>query len=361
MNTVTHFPEKISPFLQSKLHFLQSKFGTNSPEYHGLAIQYSRDMREDQDTDEHNLKHYEAQIHGQQGESHLPGLERLYKRTLVIEPSLVCLAHCRYCLRSNYSQHTLSEKQLIDVAKYCGSPQNSDTINEVLISGGDPLLIPQRLEILLNALQEYAPNIQIIRIGSRLFTQDPKRIDENVTRLFASKPGLRFEVATQINHPSEFFPEVIDAFNRIIDHGVKIYSQNVLLKGVNDDLSILVALYNLMRLHNIESHYLFHCVPMKGIHHFRTTISRGLSLAKDLVCSGNISGRAKPMYAAMTDIGKITFYDGVILDRKDRRVLLQSNYRIDDRLSWNPTWKIPSTAEIDEHGLLRVWYLDGED
>jgi len=86
-----------------------------------------------------------------------------------------------------------------------------------------------------------------------------------------------------------------------------------------------------------------------------------LNLIKELVCSGKISGRAKPMFAAMTDIGKITFYEGVIKKIEHRRVLLQSNYRYEDRLKWNPSWKLPQTAEVDENGYLRVWYLDGED
>lgn len=116
-----------------------------------------------------------------------------------------------------------------------------------------------------------------------------------------------------------------------------------------------------MRMNNIEPHYLFHCIPMMGIHHLRTSVAMGLDLIKKLVHSGRISGRAKPMFAAMTDIGKITFYDGVILDRKDGKILLQSNYRLTDRMAWNPSWQMPKTAEIDEKGFLRVWYVDGDD
>jgi lysine 2,3-aminomutase len=116
-----------------------------------------------------------------------------------------------------------------------------------------------------------------------------------------------------------------------------------------------------MRENNIEAHYLFHCIPIIGTHHLRTSIEKSLDLIKELVCSGKISGRAKPMFAAMTDIGKITFYEGVIQRRENGRVLLQSNYRYEDRLKWNPSWKLPKTAEIDKKGLLRVWYVDGGD
>ena len=355
------YPEKITPFLRAKLAELENLNGKNSEEYRGLALQYMLQEKESEGTAEKNIKHYEAQVevHGTEGELH--GIERLYGKSIVIEPTLVCLAHCRYCLRSNYQKHTLSERQLIDVAKYCGSDRNRDSLHEVLITGGDPLIIPQRLEVLLNALIEFAPNIKIMRIATRVPSQDPVRIDENVIGLFKNKPSVRFELATQINHPAEFFPETEEAFKKIADLGVKIYAQNVLLKGINDDVETLVRLYNRMRVNNIEAHYLFHCIPMKGIHHFRTSVAKGLYLARNLTCSGKISGRVKPMFAAMTDIGKITFYEGVILERKDGRMLLQSNYRLTERLAWNPSWQLPASAEVDADGFLRVWYVDGED
>lgn len=355
----TSFSEKISSFLRDKLTDLQTNYSHDSPYYQGLARQYVKGFAEGSSNDGETLKHYEAGVLFADSHDELLGLERLYCKTLVIEPTLVCAAHCRYCLRSNYKQHTLTEKQLSEVAKYCGNEKNRETLNEVLITGGDPLMIPNRIEYLLNALIEYAPNIKIIRLATRLTAQDPARIDENVISLFKNKPSLRFELATQINHPVEFFPEVEEAFRKISDLGVKIYSQNVLLKGVNDNIETLIALYNKIRENNIESHYLFHCVPLNGIKEMRTSVDSALALSRELTCSGKLSGRAKPMFAAMTDIGKITFYEGVILDRKDGRILLQSNYRYDERLDWNPSWQLPDTAEVNQDGYLSVWYLDG--
>lgn len=354
------FPEKITPFLRDKLEYLRSIYGKDSDRYKGLARQYLKSPEEGLESMEDSRKHYEAGVHVTSSEGELPGLERLYGKCLVIEPTLICLAHCRYCLRSNYNKHTLTERQLVEVAKYCGNEENAIHLNEVLITGGDPLIIPHRIEYLLNALLEHAPNIKLVRLATRITAQDPDRIDQNVIGLFKNKPSLRFELATQINHPVEFFPEVVEAFKKISELGVKIYSQNVLLKGVNDNIDTLVELYNRMRENNIEAHYLFHCVPLQGIHHMRTSVERGIKLAKELVCSGKISGRAKPMFAAMTDIGKITFYEDVIRDTENGRILLQSNYKYKDRISWNPSWHLPKSAEVDEDGYIRVWYVDGE-
>lgn len=357
MNESAVFPVKLTPFLKAKLEELRSARGESSAEYRGLALQYCEAEQADVPSVEVNLRHYEADDH----ELGIPGIERLYRRSVVIEPTLICLANCRYCLRSNYRPHTLSEKQLLDIARYCGEGPNRETLSEVLITGGDPMIIPQRLEVLIEGFIEFAPNIKVVRIGTRLFGQDPGRIDGNVERLFRNKPGLRFEVATQINHPVEFFPEMVEAVRRVRAWGAKVYSQNVLLKGVNDDIETLVDLYGGMRRYDIEAHYLFHCVPMKGIHHLRTSLAKGIDLAARLVNSGRVSGRVKPMFAVMTDIGKITFLDGVILARDGGRVLLQSRYRFEDRKSWNPSWALPDSVEVDGDGFLRVWYLDGED
>jgi lysine 2,3-aminomutase len=192
--------------------------------------------------------------------------------------------------------------------------------------------------------------------------QNPERIDENVYSIFRKHSDrIHFELATQINHPVDLFPESIEIFKKIRDLGVIIYSQNVLLKGLNDDIDTLAALYNKMRDVGVESHYLFHCVPMKGMGHFRNHVSKGIELVKQLTNSGIISGRSKPMFALMTDIGKIIMYEGTILDKKENMIQVQSTYQYTERLKNNPSWEMPDTAEVDENGFLRIWYLDGND
>ncbi len=112
---------------------------------------------------------------------------------------------------------------------------------------------------------------------------------------------------------------------------------------------------------HLRAHSLFHCVPIEGMAHLRTTMQEALELARGLTCSGNVTGRAKPMFAAMTDIGKLILYEGAILERRDRDILLQSHYRLADRRRWNPGWQLPRTAEVDRQGRLRVRYLDGPE
>lgn len=350
---MSDFKELIPPFLKKKLDYLKSKYGETSWQYKSLALQYVYNEKEDiPETVLVNIKHYEAGCNI----SALHGVERLYRRHVVIEPTLACIAHCRYCLRSNYDPFTLDENSIFEIAKYCGSDRD---INEVLITGGDSFVAPHKVHLLLQLFRRYAPNIKIVRLATRFLTQDPTKIGDDILSLFKYKDFV-FELATQINSPIEFFPETIIAINKIQDLGVRIYSQNVLLKGVNDNIEILEELYDTIRWHAMESHYLFHAIPMRGTAHLRTSVDRGLQLAKKLSTEGKISGRAKPMYAAMTDVGKVTFYDGTIIERRGKHILLQTYYSHEDRIKWNPAWIKPSSAVIDENGNYKVWYLDGE-
>jgi lysine 2,3-aminomutase len=353
------FTEKLSPFIEEKLRDLKKKYGVKDQRYQGLALQYLRSPLESKETGEINRRHYEAEMHVRFEGEDIAGMERLYKRNLVIDLTMICAANCRYCLRGRYPQKTLTDHELVQIAKYCGHEKNQEDITEVLITGGDPLMIPTRLDFLVDALSDYAPNIKMVRIGSRLPFQEPEKIDNRVLKVFEKHPDMRFEIGMQINHPVEFFPECVEAVETLQDMGIRFYAQNVLLKGVNDDLPTLVDLYDNIRKSRIEAHYLFHCIPMIGLHHFRTSVDRGLELVQGLTSSGEISGRAKPMFAAMTDIGKITFYQGTIMERVGGQLLLRSKYRYADRKKWNPRWKLPGNASIDKDGYLRVLYLDG--
>lgn len=100
---------------------------------------------------------------------------------------------------------------------------------------------------------------------------------------------------------------------------------------------------------------------MRGMAHHRTSVKKGLDLIRNLSSSGDISGRCKPMFTAMTDLGKITLYDGIIIARQNDSILLRSGYKLNDRLKWNPLWKIPKSASVTEEGYMNVWYRDSTE
>jgi lysine 2,3-aminomutase len=230
-------------------------------------------------------------------------------------------------------------------------------VKELLVTGGDPFLIPYKLMRFLDELAKNDTQIQTVRIASRIPVHQPSAINSSVLALLKRKYPFRIEMATQINHALELFPEVKEAFKSIREN-VVVYNQTVLLAGVNDSVEDLADLCNELRSLGIENHYIFHCVPIEAAEELRTSVDKSIDLIRKLTSAGLISGRTKPQLALMTDVGKITLYEGSILERKDNKILLQTNYNYKERLKWNPSWKLPANAHEDKDGLLQVWYID---
>lgn len=357
------FRELISPFLKRKLEELDERYGETSPQALALRRQYVRHPAEDDVHVEERRRHYESELHIEFENRQVHGVERLYRRTMLIEPTTVCAAHCRWCLRGQYPINTLTEDEITHATRYIGSEGLRDDVNEVLITGGDPLMSLPLLGLTLSELQRNAPNIRIVRIGSRVPFQDPGRVNDAMIEMFARYPGFRFELGVNVNHPLEFWPESREALARLQDIGFRIYNQHPLLKGVNDDAETLSELYELLRENAIEAHYLFHAIPMRGMSHHRTSLRKGLELIRRLSSGGVFSGRSKPRYAVLSDIGKIVLYDGVIMDHReeDNCLLLRSGFRLEERLAWNPSWPKPASLVVDNQGFMCTWYQDGTD
>lgn len=357
------FKELISPFLKSKIASAAQQFGPHSREVRALTRQYVRDPLEEVIQASARRRHYESEVTLSFEGRPLHGVERMYRHTALIEPSTVCAAHCRWCTRAQYPIQTLSEDEIEHAARYFGSAGQRDDLDEILITGGDPLMSLPLLGVTVRSILTHAPNIRTIRIGSRVPFQDPRRISRELTALFTTHKDLRFELGCNVNHPIEFWPESMEAIRKLQDAGVRVYNQHPLLKGVNDNLETLVELYSLLRTNHIEAHYLFHGIPLRGMAHHRTSIKKGLELAAQFSSCGEFSGRAKPRYTLLTDIGKVTLYDGTIIGRResDNSVLVRSAYRLQDRMRWNPAWVLPESAIVEDDGTMSVWYLDGTD
>ena len=356
------FREKVTPYLWRLLERLETDFGPDSPEANAIRLQYVRSTQEAHVAESDRMRHYFASAHVHFEGSPLKGVERLYRRTILIQPTMACAAHCRWCLRGQYPISSLRDKDFVSFAKYCGSPEQRDDLREVLVTGGDPFLVPQRLLLIFAELKKHAPNIRIVRIGTRVPVQDPGRVNPELLAVLGSVSSFSVEIGTHVNHPIELTPEAREAYARLREAGCTIYAQMVLLKGVNDRFEALRDLLNELRYLGIETHYLFHCVPMRGMSHHRTSVERGLELIRRISSSGEVPGRAKPMYTLMTDLGKTTLYEGSILDsNNENELLIQTNYRASAIQRWNPSWKVPESAHEDENGTMRVWYPDGRD
>ncbi len=353
------FINKVSPHLQRLMDEQKEKYGEDSPGYIALYRQFVFTPKEEEGQQEKNLKHYEACVDHTEG---LPrGIERLYRRQLVIDLTMLCAAHCRYCLRANYEYTQLSKTDVDDIVAYTAKEPE---LKELLVTGGDPFMVPTLLKYLISEMVQKAPNIKIIRIGTRLPIHSPDSFNTEFYSFFeAYKDNIQFEIACQCNHAVELTPATENIFKKLKKSGVTLYAQNVFLKGINDNIEALTELYDRLRYLGLEAHYLFHSIPMKGTHHLRTSVQKGLELIRQLTSSGVISGRAKPSFALMTYVGKVTLYEGSIIKKDDEGFLhIRTNYKLEDRQRWNPTYFLPEgNAYISEDGFIVAKYLDGED
>jgi lysine 2,3-aminomutase len=354
------FKEIISPYLKKLICDIEKRHGINSKEALSIKKQYLYDKSEKIRSNSESLRHYYSEVDIEFNGEKIVGVERLYKKTVLIEPTTVCAAHCRWCLRGQYPVKTLRPDDTTNAIKYIGT---LDEVNEILITGGDPLMSLSLLGFTISEIKNFATNIKIIRIGTRVPVQDPSRVNEKMLDIFKRYDSFRYEVGLNVCSHNEFTSEAIEAIKKLTDSGVRLYNQNPLLKDVNDDYDSLCKLLDLLREHNIEAHYLFHAIPMLGTNHHRTTLKKGLDLIERISSSGEFSGRAKPKYAVLSDIGKIVLYDGCILaeDKMTNKILLKSGYKYKDRLKWVPGWKLPSSASIDKYDIMSVWYQDANE
>lgn len=348
------FSELISEHLKVLMDETLSHYGRESREYKALFYQYKKTEAERFHSPEHNLKHYEAGYK----EKGLEHVERLYKRQASVDISLSCLSHCRYCLRQNYRLNAFTADDIGTVTEYLSEDEN---LKEVLISGGDPLLSHRILIPFMDSIIKNAPNIRIIRIGTRIPVQGPEYMPESVLDFCREHREVNYEIALQVNHSIELQPESLKCINKMQEAGIRVYAQNVLLRGVNDDLCSLIDLYDNLRYIGVESHYLFHPVPIVNTGQFRMPIKEFLDFARLLSSSGEIPGRAKPLFAVMTDVGKVVLYHNTIGENDEKGYIdIKTGYRKEDREKWHKGYVLPKTAYVDDEGYIHVMYLDGE-
>ena len=358
-NEYKQFRELVSPFLREKLSIAEA--AGDKTVLRVLTKQYFSNEAENIIGTKEGLRHYDASADVYFEGEKLAGIERLYRRVIMFEPLSQCVANCRYCLRRNYEPFFQNKESIERAARFVGTGEGHEDLREILITGGDPFLVPAKVKIFLDAIAEFSTQIKIVRVATRVPIQQPDLVNDKLLKVLGAEYPFRIEVATQINHAKEFFPEVIDAYERVLDVVRIVYNQTVLLKGVNDTKQELVELFDAMRDVGIENHYLFHCVAIGGLNHLRTPVMDSIELVRAASATGGVAGRGKPKLCFMTSVGKIIPYEGAILDRKGNRILFKSDYLVEERMKWNPHWRIPADTEVTDDGYLSVWYEDASE
>lgn len=227
---------------------------------------------------------------GDEAHSPCPGIVHRYPDRVLLMPVTACAAYCRFCFRrEGVGGGVLPEADLAAALAYI---RDHDDIWEVIISGGDPLILsPRRLAALIAAL-DAMPHVATIRIHSRVPVVEPDRIDGALVE--ALKAETPVYVALHCNHAAELGHGARAACRRLADGGIPLLGQTVLLKGVNDDAGTLERLMRTMVANRIKPYYLHHGDLARGTAHFRTTIAEGQTLMRRL--RGRLSGIAQPTY-----------------------------------------------------------------
>ncbi len=222
----------------------------------------------------------------------LPGLQHKYEDTALILISDECAGYCRFCFRKRIFKEGNSEVEsdFTDVFSYLRSQKK---INNVLLSGGDPLMLStSKLRYFLEELSTI-DHIRFVRIGTKTPAFNPFRIskDSELLHLFSSfckMSGKKLYLSLHFNHPNELTDESLRAVDSLIKCGAVLLNQTPLLRGINDDPVILTKLFNELAYVGVTPYYLFQCRPTKGNYTFSTPIERSLEIFESAKhgCSG---------------------------------------------------------------------------
>jgi lysine 2,3-aminomutase len=204
-----------------------------------------------------------------------------------------CAMYCRFCTRKRKVGKASMRVDDASLAAGLDYLRQTPAISDVLLSGGDPLMLPvARLERILKALRSI-PSIVSIRIGTRVPCTLPMRVTPRLAAMLKKYHPLY--INTHFNHPAEITPEAELACTRLANAGIPLGCQTVLLRGINDSPEIIrELLYQLIRI-RVKPYYLFQMDLTRGTAHFRTTIDSGLTIMRQLI--GHVSGMAVPCYA----------------------------------------------------------------
>ncbi len=229
-----------------------------------------------------------------------PLITRLYPDRLIINVTNMCAMFCRHCLRKK----DIAFKDMIypreDIESAIAYIADSPEIRDVLITGGDALMLSdENIDWMLSELDKI-PHVEIKRLGSRMLATLPQRVTSRLCEVLERHKPVYLN--TQFNHPLEINPDAEAAVDRLIKAGVLVGNQSVLLKDINNDKNVMKKLvHELLRI-RVRPYYIFNCKKLQGIQHFRVSVGEGLNIIENL--RGYTSGLGVPTFIITAPEGK---------------------------------------------------------
>lgn len=252
----------------------------------------------------------------------VPGLVHRYPDRVLFLVTDRCASYCRYCTRARVVSGVGEQELHTDFEEAFQYLEAHTEIRDVLLSGGDALLLSDsKLDAILTRLRAI-PHIEFLRIGSRVPIFLPQRITLEFCQMLQKHHPLWMSV--HVNHPRELTLEVKEALERLSNHGVPLGNQSVLLRGVNDDAQVMKSLVHKLLMCRVRPYYLYQCDLIEGSSHLRTSVAKGIEIIEAL--RGHTTGYAVPQYVidAPGGGGKVPVNPDYMLVKDEQRTLIRN-------------------------------------
>lgn len=255
-------------------------------------------------------------------DSPVPGLTHRYPDRVLMLITDQCSMYCRHCTRRRFAGQHDSAMGMDRIEASIEYIRNTPQVRDVLLSGGDALLVSdEKLETIIMKLREI-PHVEIIRIGTRVPVVLPQRITDDLVNMLKKYHPIWLN--THFNHPKEITEESKKAITKLADAGIPLGNQSVLLRGVNDCIHIMRELVHGLVKMRVRPYYIYQCDLSMGIEHFRTSVSKGIEIIEGL--RGHTSGYAVPTFVvdAPGGGGKTPVMPNYVISMSPNKVVLRN-------------------------------------
>ena len=255
-------------------------------------------------------------------DSPVPGLTHRYPDRVLFLITDMCSMYCRHCTRRRFAGQNDCESPSERIQKCIDYIAKTPTVRDVLLSGGDALMVNDKmLESIIQRLRAI-PHVEIIRLGSRTPVVCPQRITDDLVNMLKKYHPIWLN--THFNHPNEMTPEASAALAKLADAGIPLGNQSVLLRGVNDCVHIMKRLVHLLVKNRVRPYYIYQCDLSMGLEHFRTPVSKGIEIIENL--RGHTSGYAVPTFVvdAPGGGGKTPVMPNYVISQSPNKVILRN-------------------------------------
>ena len=255
-------------------------------------------------------------------DSPVPGLTHRYPDRVLLLITDMCSMYCRHCTRRRFAGQKDAATSMDNVEKAIEYIKNTPQVRDVLLSGGDALMVSdERLEYIIKKLRTIK-HVEIVRIGTRTPVVCPQRITPELCNMLKKYHPIWLN--THFNHPQEVTKESAAACARLADAGVPLGNQSVLLRGVNDCVNIMMKLVHELVKMRVRPYYIYQCDLSMGLEHFRTPVSKGIEIMEGL--RGHTSGFAVPTFVvdAPGGGGKTPVMPNYVISQAPGKVVLRN-------------------------------------